>query len=250
MGIYLGSNPVGTTIMVEKPDDQYGFLKNSKLIKTVTYDLPLSDTNFSSLTLSTTAQTLTLPATDYTTAGTNVTVDRIGADYDGTIIDQYNPNIAYVAICEGYWTYAYTATDATMDTMIHGIKTYTCRDAQPYKYHNIANDGTANTSWSTSLTYCTSCCQTLYKKVNGTYAATSSVGIYCTSQSISLSSNYIGISLSSVQVKGSDSYFPVTAMQYIDPNNTILHFIWKIYEGEKNVANLVYQTVYNNLVLS
>ena len=84
MAVYLGLNQVGIANLIEKPDDQYGFLKNSQLIKTVTYDLLLSNTDFSSLTISTTSQNLTLPATTYSNAGTSITVDRVGEAYDGT----------------------------------------------------------------------------------------------------------------------------------------------------------------------
>jgi hypothetical protein len=39
-------------------------------------------------------------------------------------------------------------------------------------------------------------------------------------------------------------------MNYIDPANTTLHFIWEIYEGDKNIYTNIFQTAYNYVALS
>lgn len=253
MAVYLGSNKVGPSFTTEKPDDQYGFLKNSQLIKTVTYDLPLSSTNFSSLTISTTSQNLTLPATTYTTTpSTTITVAKSGEDYDGIIIDRANHD--YVVIGEGYWTYVYTQNEATMNTMIHGIKSGMCKDSQTGWYYQINTDGTLKTTPSFTSGYCTGQCYHLYRKVNGQYATISTYGINVTGASASFSTSnnkdYIDFTLGSATVRAHASYFPVDAMNYIDPNNMTLHFIWKVYEGDKNVVSTIYKTVYNYIALS
>ena len=84
MAIYLGTNEVS----LAGPNG--GFMLNGRPIATKEYEFKLSDTNYSSLTISTTAQTLTLPATTYSSANTSITCYRLGQDYDGTVIDLYN----------------------------------------------------------------------------------------------------------------------------------------------------------------
>lgn len=252
MAVYLGSNKVGINFITEKPDDQYGFLKNSQLIKTVTYDLPLSSTNFSSLTPTTSSQNLTLPTSPYTTtAGTSVTIARIGENFDGTIINRAEHD--YVIMSEGYWTYTFTQSEATMNTMIHGVKSGMCRDYQEGSYYGISSAGQLNTTSSTTSTYCTSQCLLLYRKTNGTYASTSTYGINTTNTTGSFNSSggkdYIDLKIASVSIRAHDSYFPVAAMQYIDPTKTTLHFIFKIYEGDKSVISTIYSTAYNYLAI-
>jgi len=84
MAIYLGSNEVTFAGL-----GGGGYMPNSRELITKTFNFTLADTNYSSITstISTTAQTLTLPATSYSSAGTSITCFRIGADYDGTVID-------------------------------------------------------------------------------------------------------------------------------------------------------------------
>ena len=113
MSIYLGTD----LVTLAGPDA--GFLEGGRLIAKKTYSFKLSDTNFSSLTLSTTAQNLTLPATDYTTTGqTTTTVYQIGEDYDGTIINRslYNYNVFY----ETKITYDYGSNN--MSSTLHAIR--------------------------------------------------------------------------------------------------------------------------------
>ena len=84
MAIYLGTNEVSFA------GPNGGFMLNGRLIATKEYEFKLSDTNYSSLTISTTAQTLTLPATTYSSASTSIICYRLGQDYDGTVINLYN----------------------------------------------------------------------------------------------------------------------------------------------------------------
>ena len=82
MALYLGTNKVG----IIGPND--GFLINGRLLVQKDYTINLGQTNYSELTISTTSQNLTLPATTYTTTpSTTIICYRIGANYDGTIVD-------------------------------------------------------------------------------------------------------------------------------------------------------------------
>jgi len=251
MAIYLGTNKVDVTGL--QPGNQLGYMGNSKLIAEKTFSFPLSDTNYSSLTVSTTSQTLTLPATTYTTSpSTSITIFRIGEDYDGTIIDRdlYD----YVCIGEGKIEYAYTQSDSVMNGLIHGIKTGICKDYQYGKNYTISNTGELNTSKSYGGSYIT--CQTvlLYKKTDGTYSTTTSYGVYSnntpTISYTNASKDYFNLQVSSISVRAHASYFPVDAMNYIDPTNTILTFTWHIYAGDSNAYSRIYQTAYGNAALS
>lgn len=251
MAIYLGTNKVDMAGL--QPGNQLGYMGNSKLIAEKTFSFPLSNTNYSSLTISTTSQNLTLPATTYTTSpSTTINVFRIGENYDGTIIDRdlYD----YVCIGEGKIEYAYTQSDSVMNGLVHGIKTGTCRDYHYGKYYTISNTGELSTSKSYGGSYVTGQAVLLYKKTDGTYAATTSYGIYSTSTPVisyvDATKDYFNLQVGSVSVRAHATYFPVDAMNYIDPTNTILTFTWHIYAGDSNVYSRIYQTAYNNAALS
>ena len=63
MAIYLGTDKV----RLSGTNGGYGL--NGRLLLTKTYSINLGQTNYSSLTPSTTSQNLTLPATTYSTSG-------------------------------------------------------------------------------------------------------------------------------------------------------------------------------------
>lgn len=251
MAIYLGTNKVDMAGL--QPGNQLGYMGNSKLIAEKTFSFLLSNTNYSSLTISTTAQTLTLPATTYTTSpSTSINVFRVGEDYDGTIIEKDLHD--YVCIGEGQIEYAYTQSDSVMNGLVHGIKTSTCRDYQYGKHYTISSTGELSTSKSYGGTYLTSQALLLYKKTDGTYATTSTYGIYTTScpiiSYVDAAKDYLNLQLSSISVRAHATYFPVDVMNYIDPTKTTLTFTWHIYEGDSNVFSRIYQTAYDNAALS
>ena len=253
MAIYLGTNKINISGL--QPGNQAGYMNNAKLLVKKEYNFPLSNTNYGDLTISTTAQTLTLPATTYTTSpATTITVFQLGEDYDGTIIDTTEHD--YVLIATGEIEYKYTVNDNTINTLIHGVKTGICRDQQFGKYHPIlADTGHLNTTWTANNSYCTSQAVLLYKKVNGTYASTTSTGVYFgtgITSSISTSSGkqYMQLKLGSVSAKAHASYFPVDAMNYIDTTNTIIKCTWYVYEGDYGVYSRIYQSAYELAALN
>lgn len=251
MAIYLGTNKVDLAGL--QPGNQLGYMGNSKLIAEKTYSFNLGQTNYSSLTVSTTSQTLTLPATTYTTSpSTSINVFRVGEDYDGIIIDRELHD--YVSIGEGKIEYAYTQPDNVMNSLVHGIKTSMCRDYQYGKHYTVSSTGELNTSKNYGGSYFSGQAVLLYKKTDGTYSTTTSYGIYSTSTPViayvDATKDYLNLQLSSISVRAHATYFPVDAMNYIDPTNTILTFTWHIYEGDSNVFSRIYQTAYGNAALS
>jgi hypothetical protein len=117
MAIYLGEDKISLA------GTNGGFMLNGRLIATKEYEFKLSDTNYNSLTISTTAQTLTLPATSFSNAGTSITCFRLGVSYDGTPINLYNHD--YVVFLESVTTYNYSSS---VSGTIHGIKSVYTRD--------------------------------------------------------------------------------------------------------------------------
>lgn len=242
MAIYLGTDKVSLA------GTSGGFMLNGRLIATKEYEFKLSDTNYSSLTISTTAQTLTLPATTYSNASTSITCHRLGQDYDGIMIDLYNHD--YVIFFEQLITYAYSSS---VSGTIHGIKSVFVRDQHEGRYYSSFNatTGQLNTSgnptWSNS--YITSQSRLLYQKADNTYGQSANgYGIKSSSNpasfGVSNSKGYINLTLSSIQAQANDSYFPVAAMDALNTTNTKIKSIWYIYEGDKSMFGQIYNRAY------
>lgn len=238
MGIYLGTNEVSLA-----GTNGNGFMVNGRPIATKTYTLKLSDTNFASITASTATTTLTLPATSYTTtASTTITCFKLGPDGDGTPIDLVAHD--YVVFFEAVTNYNYSTTVAGT---IHGIKSVFTRDAQGGRYHSsvIANTGALNTTTATySNTYTTNTSKLLYQKADNTYAVYSTnYGFYCNPTPVQFgrtnNRSYIELRLASVCIRGNDSYFPVTAINALNPTNTTMTCTWYVYEGDKSIVGQV-----------
>lgn len=241
MAIYLGTNQVSYT------GTNGGYMLNGRLITTKEYELKLSDTNFSSLTVSTTAQSLTLPATDYSSSGTSVTCFRLGNDYDGTPIDLYNHD--YIVLFEAITTYNYSSS---ISGTIHGIRNvYTAAQSEG-RYYNTLNSTTGQRNTSGDPTTGSSASVTrallLYQKADNTYAIyTTAYGIYCApTPAFTTNSNggYINLNLSSVSVRGNDSYFPVSAINALNTTTTKINCKWYVYEGDKSLYGQVYDRAY------
>ena len=242
MAIYLGTNQVAP--IITKDPALVGWMENGKLIATKTHSFKLSDTNFSSITPTTSSQNLTLPATTYTTSpATTIVCHRLGQSYDGTIIDRSAHD--YLICCEYSWDYVYTQS---MTGVIHGIRTGAVLNYGSYKYYGIANTGQLNST----VTYSTLTAPTsyilLYQKADNTYStSTTSYGICMSSASAigTFQTNYINLELASLAVRGSDAYFPVSSIQLIKPADMTLSFTWKVYEGDKNIYTDVYSLAYS-----
>lgn len=243
MAIYLGSNEVTFAGL-----GGGGYMPNSRELITKTFNFTLADTNYSSITstISTTAQTLTLPATSYSSAGTSITCFRIGADYDGTVIDQDNHD--YIGLFTCVIDYDYGIND--LSGTIHGIRSAAATDYHRGKYYTINTaTGKLNTIHTLSGSYIGSYIPLLYQKANGTYNTTTSQGIYHASSGptifdFSNSANYVNLKCSNITVKAHASYCPVESLQAISPSATTIRCTWTLYEGDKNMYSNYYATAY------
>ena len=240
MALYLGTNKVG----IIGPND--GFLINGKLLVKKDYTINLGQTNYSELTISTTSQNLTLPATTYTTTpSTTITCRRIGANYDGTIVD-FN-TFDYVGFVECVIEYNYGTNDVS--SVIHGIRSSYARDFQEGKYRQGVNSSTGQltTTISKNSSYITGITPILYQKADSTYGMTTAQGIYHNGTSNitwSTSSNYIDLKLGTICVKANDSYCPVSSLELINPAATTVKMTWYIYEGNKSMYGNIYTRGY------
>jgi hypothetical protein len=237
MALYLGTNKVD----IMGPND--GFMTNGRLIAEKNYEVKLSDTNFSSLTPSTTAQTLTLPATTYTTsASTTITCHRIGEAYDGTIINRTQHG--YLVFFECQIEYVYSST---VSGTIHGIRGGYARDFQNYNYQSSVDSTTGELTSIvySGTTYTGSINALLYQKADNTYASTTTqCGIYTAATPASMASNYIDLKLASVSIKTNDSYFPAAAFTALNTTNTKIKCTWYVYEGDHTIADQFYTRAY------
>lgn len=245
MAIYLGTNQVGVNTNIG-PSGQLAFMKNGNLLTTKTYSFKLSDTNYSSITPSTTSQTLTLPATTYTTnGGTSIICHKIGQSYDGTII-KYTSDLDtkfYMIFMQESHDYAYTVGDSTLNTIPYGIKTNFYYINVPYRYSTSYPITSYGTSSSSSI-YTNG---TLYKE-NNAYKSSSGIGIYVNSSSqISIQSNYIDLKISSLTVRADTSKFAVDALNYLNPSNITFNITWKVYQCEDNPYLYIYKRLYTDL---
>lgn len=235
MAIYLGENkisPAGTN---------GGFMLNYKLIATKTYSFNLGQTNFSSITPTTSTQSLTLPATDYSSAGTSITCARVGKDYDGTVIDRTAHD--YYIFRQHIMNYNYGSNNVS--GTIHPI-----RGTGGYNYfYGHYRDGIDSSTGITTDRYTysgsvASVMPMLYQKANNTYAITTSQGIYGGNTPIDYVSNtagdYLNLNFSYFYVKYNNSYCPLAALQAINPANTIITITWEIYEGDVSEFSKVY----------
>lgn len=243
MAVYLGSNEVSISGTVL--DSQPGFMQNSKLIAEKTYSFTLADTNYSSLTPSTTSQNLTLPATTYTTTpSTTITCLKLGESYDGTVIDRENHD--YVIIGNIKVVVAYT-TIPSGSCQMNYVAT---RDYQIGKYPSSINSTTGEfTSMYSSGTYCTTASLGVFKNAAGNYISQSGYGIKGGYASASISSgapsasiNYIDLKIQNFSIQAQATYMPVENFAMINPTNTTFVATWKIYEGDRSIYSELYDT--------
>ena len=221
MAIYLGTDKISNA------GTNGGYMINGRLLTTKTYTFNLGQTNYSSLTPTTSAQALTLPATTYTAnPSASVTCLRVGENYDGTIIDRNNHD--YVIFC--YLTIDYDYGSNNVASTIHGIRSGYARDFQAGKYRNSVNSSTGilTNTYNKSYSYISSTTVLLYQKANDTYAINGGAnGIYGTC-SVSTASDgtpakeYFNLICGSFNVKANASYCPVEALSAINPAGTII----------------------------
>lgn len=242
MAIYLGTNKVS----LAGPHETY--LMNGHLLTKKSYNFNLSQTNYSSLTISTTAQSLTLPTTTYTTtAGTTMTCFRLGEDYDGTGIDRNNHD--YVIFMECVINFNYGSNN--MNSKIRGIRSSYARDYQEGKYRNsiISTTGELNTTYTKNYSNITSCTPFLYQKADNTFALTTSQGIYHSGSTIASfgttnNKTYLNLNCGAFSVKGNDTYCPVSTLNLINPAQTQIQVTWYVYEGDRSMYTNIYDRAY------
>lgn len=241
MALYLGTNEVGLA------GPFGGYMINGRLIAEKTYSFNLGQTNYSSLTPTTTAQALTLPATTYTiNASTSVQVIRIGQDFDGTIIDRNTHD--YVVFC--YVVINYNYGNNNVSSAPHIIRSVYGRDFQGGKYRNTINssNGQLNDTYTKGSSYITSATSFLYQKADGTYAITTGTqGIYGqASASVTTAGghDYFYIQASGFSVKANDSYCPVDSLTAINPANTIITISCEVYEGDRSSYTNIYDKIF------
>ena len=244
MAIYLGTNKVSNA------GTNGGYMINGRFLTTKTYTFNLGQTNYSSITPTTTAQALTLPATVYSTSpSTSITCLRVGENYDGTIIDRNDHD--YVIFC--YLTIDYNYGSNNVASTIHGIRFAYAKEYPEGKYRNSVNASTGiltNTYTKGSNIVGGTTTVLLYRKANNTYAIKDgSNGIYGAC-SASMSSegtplkDYISLTCNGFNVKANTSYCPVEALKAINPAGTIVTVQWDIYEGDRSSYTNVYDKAY------
>ena len=241
MGVYLGTEAVSFAGV----SGGYGI--NGHLLTTSTYTFNLGQTNYSTLTVSTTAAAITLPATTYTsTASTTVAAIRIGEDYGGTVIDRNNHD--YVVFTQVKVAYGYGGNDVS--SVIHPIRTAYVRDYQEGKYRNsvTASTGKLTTAYTKNGSYITSTTVLLYQKADGNYAISAQTyGIYGTATPSFATSNnkdYININCSGFNVRAHATYAPVDTLNLIDPSKTIITITCQVYETDRSSYTNIYDAAY------
>lgn len=230
MPIYLGENRVS----LSSPDA--GFLQGGYLVAKKTYSFNLSQTNFSSITPTTSAQNLTLPATDYSAAGTTITCLRVGEN-DGIVVDRSTGD--YTFYCEVKINHSYGNND--ISSINHGIRYVSAQEIQYTAYRNTFDAQTGILKADrvvTTGTHVTSKTILLYQKANNEYVIYGgNSGIYGTASADFGTTNgitYINLKCTTFKVQGNATYFPVDSFSYIDPSQTTIDVTWYIYKGGHN----------------
>lgn len=243
MAIYLGTDKVS----LAGTNGGYGI--NGRLFLEKTYSFNLGQTNYSSITRSTTAQSLTLPATTYTTGGgTTITCFRIGENYDGTKIDFNNHD--YVGFTDCVIEYNYGTN--TVTGTLHPIRCCQCRDYQEGRYFNSVNSSTGILNTTTTPTknssYIQASTAVLYQKADNTFGIVSSgSGIYHSGTgaiSWVTGSNYIDLKMGAISVIQNTNYAPEEALALVNPANTIITMNWHIYECDKASNGNIYSQAF------
>ena len=215
-----------------------------ELLYTATYTLPLSSTNYSSLTPSTSNQTLTQPATSYTTsASTSVTYDRWGSSYHGGAalnFGEYN----YLVVSEYYIYIGYTTVESSMGlahevgygyVQIHSIGQYPRVSGGNIIYPTPTTYG--NTTVNASSYYYS----LEYRNASNVKAiAQTTYGLYLSPQTptlastSSLTSSYINFRSPTWSMRTSTTYMNQNAWQYVNPARTMLHVKQRLYRVKKS----------------
>lgn len=218
--------------------------ENPILLFTKEVEWALSDTNYSSLTPSTTNQYLTLPATSYSSANQNVILDRWGNGYNGgTALNfaEYN----YVVIYDIFTPVVYTTEESTMALGHQQVMTSSIiiPIAQKPRYSSsiiyYPSDTVSGATSTTPIT-CSGYWYRTASNVQAYYTTTNyGVGGIYTTPSVSLQSSasltpaYIYFYSGSFRVCANATYMNVSAFDYVNPDETKIHERIKLYQVDK-----------------
>lgn len=193
-----------------------------RLLHTATHNVTLSDTNFSSLTPSTTTQYLTLPATAYSSAGTNVIFDvyslydsndyKLLKDYGVIVVYEMFADIKYNSGVEGYHiTGSSNLVLFWVGQAISGMGTnsYVSQGAA----RGTNGSGIVNMQMPTGIYFA-------YPTFTAEYGG-SPGSIYVRN---------VTCKTASTGIKVDTTYMPAGAFSYIDAENTVIKYRCQIYE--------------------
>ena len=242
MAIYLGTNKVQWTGFNE-------LLTNGHFLTKKTYSFNLGQTNFSSLTPSTSSQNLTLPATTYTTSpSTSIACIKIGKDFDGTILNFYAHD--YVVLGEIKIDYNYGTNN--VNSTIHGIRSARTSYWQSYKYRTFATAtgalvnayNTSNASSSQNVVL-TQKANNTYTYTTGSYGVAGNGGVVASSTGTATGNDgSLSLGCSGFTIRGHATYFPVETFALLNPASTIIEVTWYVYEGDKSFSTTYIDRAY------
>ena len=251
MALYLGSTPVSMVIPNTRPWWSYG--TNPKFLYEANYQCTLADTDYSTLTPSTSAQSLKFPATTYTaSANTNVVFDRYGSGYhNGEALDflQYD----YYVLADYLIHVAYTGTESTMGAT-HTVKdTYTAI-IYPYRNFTVSNSVVTNgisTNNTITIGY-TGIGRLWYRNASNAIVAYGSqaYGFYFTPSVFTLSAsnrtvpiNYLNFRTPTLSMRANNTYHILASFNSVDATNTIIKIRQRLYRTDK--ADNCWETLIN-----
>lgn len=235
--IYLGSNcvvPYNVNLVkfgAENPNMVYDFSKT----------IYLNETNYSSLTPSTSQQTLQLPATAYTAnPSTSIILDRYGPEYHNGTLNWGNKD--YLLVSQVIIDIKYTQNESSL-TMPHALKYGGVCYYYYFKYPSTFNitTGYDNNALNSSTNSTQHQTFSVYRKADGTLASGSTYGFYCYPSNILLgitnASNpntiYCYFQLSGWYMRGHTTYHDVTAYNYVNATTTSISINCKLYEVDR-----------------
>lgn len=234
MALYLGTNQVQLT----QPND--GFMMGGHLIATKTYNFNLGQTQFSTITPSTSSQSIPLFTTTYTTTvGNSATCYRIGGTYGAPVIN--TQLFAYLIFYECVVNYNYGSNNVA--STIHGIRSAVGRVFAIDHYYTIASaTGALSTTFSVGTGSGFTYNNYLYQKANNTYAAYASTayGVFPSGSGVAsrggtsgASNEYLNLIIPGLNVRLNSTYCPAASIQALVPASTTISCQWKVYEGNQ-----------------
>lgn len=219
---------------------------NPEFLYETTYTVTLSDMNYASKTPSTSAQSMTHPATTYTTSrNTNPVFDRWGSEYhSGSALNFASYD--YFILNDTIVNVAYTSTESSL-----GIAHST--EYELVGFHFIGQRfrlSSGNVISPTSTTYGTTTAvtttfpnvfyrnasNTLYTATNSSYGVYPAVAAPTFASTSNLKSNYINFRAPTWSIRTNTTYMNSGAWTYVDSANTTMKNRQRLYQVRKQDA--------------